>query len=156
VSPVKFLAAIDHLTATADPGTGSVGEVYFNTTNGLLRIHNGTSWTYANEWIIPFAFNGTLQVRTGALRIYNDTGSPWVIVGARAYVNTAPTGAAAVFTVKENGASAFTLTVAAAGNTVTATPGTVIESGNYITVDVTQIGSTVAGADATVVLTVAS
>lgn len=139
----------------ADPASGVAGDAYFNTTSNTVRVHNGTGWRNASKNVLAFTFVGTLSVKAGVLRIYNDSGMPWIIEAARAYVNTAPTGASAIFTVKENGTSAFTLTVAAAGNTATATPATVIESGNYLTVDVTQIGSTVAGADATIVLTLA-
>lgn len=103
---------------------------------------------------LAFTFVGTLSTKTGVLRIYNDSGRTWTITKARAYINTAPTGASAIFTVNKNGASAFTLTVTAAGNTVTGTPGTTVADGDYLTVDVTQVGSTVAGADATVVLMV--
>jgi hypothetical protein len=152
---VRFLDRL-HIPSRASDPTGSAGETYFHTGEALIRHHNGVAWGYDNEWTIPFAFSGTLAVRTGVMRVYNDSGTSWRITAARAFINTAPTGASAIFTVRENGVSAFTLTVAAAGNTITATPGTVIEVGNYITVDVTQIGSTVAGADATVVLTIAS
>jgi len=29
----------------ADPATGTSGEIYFNTTSGVLRFHNGTIWS---------------------------------------------------------------------------------------------------------------
>lgn len=28
-----------------DPATGTAGEIYYNTTNNVLRYHNGTAWT---------------------------------------------------------------------------------------------------------------
>lgn len=30
---------------SSDPGTGSAGEIYFNTSSNTLKFHNGTSWT---------------------------------------------------------------------------------------------------------------
>jgi hypothetical protein len=34
---------------SADPATGSAGEVYFNTTLNVLKYHNGTSWSNVSD-----------------------------------------------------------------------------------------------------------
>lgn len=82
------------------------------------------------------------------------------VVGVAAVVGTAPTGASAILDLKKNGTSMFTTTgnrpTILAGATETATepsakPDTVtFVAGDTIALDVIQVGSTVAGADADV------
>lgn len=154
---MKFLSPIDVVTATADPGSGTVGEMYFNTTDNVLRVHNGTAWTYADDFIIPYTYQGNLAITTGVLRLYNNSGSPWIIFRSDVYVATAPTGAAAVFGIRKNGAAAsITLTVAAGTNAANSATKLTVASGDYLTVDISGVGSTVAGANAQLVLAVAS
>lgn len=101
---------------------------------------------------------GALVTSVGTARYYNDTGAPLVIKGVRASAGTAPTGASIIVDVNLNGTTIFTTqgnrpTIAASGVTsglVTNMNVTAWPSGNYLTVDVDQIGSTVAGADLTV------
>jgi hypothetical protein len=96
-------------------------------------------------------------VKTGAARYYLE--ATWAIVKVRASVGTAPTGAAVIVDVNKNGTTIFTTqanrpTIAAAGNASSdAVPDiTAVAAGDYITVDVDQIGSTVAGSDLCVIL----
>ena len=82
------------------------------------------------------------------------------ILSVRGAVGTAPTGAAATFDVNINGTTVFTTqanrpkaaisatTVAAAVPDVT-----LFAAGSVLTVDVDVVGSTVAGADAALVIT---
>lgn len=80
------------------------------------------------------------------------------ILGVTAAVNTAPTGASLILDVNKNGTTIFTTqgnrpTIAASGNATTSEPApdvTAIAAGDYLTVDVDQVGSTVAGSDLTV------
>lgn len=81
------------------------------------------------------------------------------IVNVRAAVGTAPTGSSIIFDVKANGISIFTgqpLAIAA-GQTlspvIVPTDDTIL-AGDVLTVDVVQIGSAFAGANATIVLDV--
>jgi hypothetical protein len=108
--------------------------------------------------IAPFGTEGTLTVRTGKGRFrlpFNAT-----IVGVSAAVDTAPTGSAIVLDVNKNGTTIFTNqanrpTIAANTNAaaeVTNMDITALATGDYLTVDIDQIGSTVAGADLTVFL----
>jgi hypothetical protein len=100
---------------------------------------------------------GTLAVTTGAHRWYNDTGRTLTIVAVRASVGTAPTGSSIICDVKKNGTTIYTTsgnrpTIAASSNTATANSPdiTSVAAGDYLTVDIDQIGSTAAGADLTV------
>jgi thiamine biosynthesis protein ThiC len=94
--------------------------------------------------------------------IYNDTDRPWTILATRATVGTAPTGATFIADVLLDGTSIFATTTAnrptiavtektakgGAPDTVT------VPAGSALTFAVTQIGSTVAGSDLVVQVTV--
>lgn len=105
--------------------------------------------------LLSYSLNSTIYVKTGGIRLYNDSGSTWTILGVRASVGTAPTGSSIIVDVKINGSTIFTTvanrpTIPAAGNTsgnVTNMDVTTIASGSYFTVDIVQIGSTTAGGD---------
>lgn len=89
------------------------------------------------------------------MRLYNDTGATLTMSKVRVSAGTAPTGAALIVDVKKNGASIFPTTpkpqIAASAFTGTAVPDTTAWAvGEYLTVDVTQVGSTVAGSNVTV------
>ncbi len=118
-------------------------------------------WEPDGRWRAPnlghtftFTVAGTLTVATGKFRIYNDTGVTLTIRAVRASVNTAPTGAAIRVDVNKNGTTIFTTqgnrpNIAVSTNTskVTNMDVTTLADGDYLTVDVDVIGSTVAGAD---------
>jgi predicted RNA-binding protein with TRAM domain len=113
------------------------------------------STTYSQ---LTYSAAGTLTVRTGKFAIYNDTGSTWTFIKARADVGTAPTGAGIVCIVKVNGSTSFTITIPAGATTsglVVPVPDDVVD-GAKVTVDITQIGSSVAGADLSITLTTQS
>jgi hypothetical protein len=126
------------------------------------RLRANSAATPGVEWANDrqtqsWAFSGTAVVTTGKARWYNRTGRTLTIVGCWAAANTAPTGAALVCDVNKNGTTIFTTqgnrpSVAISGNGGTmATPDvTSVADGDYLTVDVDVIGSTVAGADVTV------
>jgi len=40
-----FLTPINLLNEAADPATGTVGDLYFNTTSNTVKVYNGTAWT---------------------------------------------------------------------------------------------------------------
>ena len=76
------------------------------------------------------------------------------IVGVRAHLDTAPTGAAFVIDVNKNGTTLFTAqgarpTIAIAGteSTTTLPAVTSVAAGDRLSIDVDVIGSTVAGSD---------
>jgi hypothetical protein len=104
---------------------------------------------------ISFSIPGTVAVGTGSMRWYFD--DDYTITNVIATVGTAPTGQSLIFDVNKNGTTIFTTqgnrpTIAADSFTdLTSTPDvTTVASGDYLTVDIDQIGSTIAGADAVV------
>lgn len=107
----------------------------------------------------PLSIVGAVTVQTGTARLYNDTGATLTITKVRVSAGTAPTGSALIVDVKKNGTTVFPTTakpqVAATANTGTAVPDTTaFANGDYLTVDVTQVGSTVAGSNLTVLVSV--
>jgi len=104
-----------------------------------------------------------LEVISGTHRIpvmFADTPSSITIKSVRAMVGTAPTGAAIILDIHKNGTTIFTTqanrpTIAIDGNDsgeVTNMDVTTLAKGDYLTLDVDQIGSTVAGKDLVVSL----
>jgi hypothetical protein len=102
-----------------------------------------------------FAITGTVAVATGKSRIYLE--GSYVVETVRAAVNTQPTGAALIVDVNKNGTTIYTTqsgrpSISASSNSATGNSPdvTTFASGDYMQVDVDQVGSTVAGADLTV------
>ena len=132
--------------------------------NGYASLDSGgkvpVSQLPATSVIRTYAFSntGTLSATAGAHRLYNDTGVAWMIQSVRASVGTAPTGASILIDVNVNGTTIFTTqgnrpAIAASSNTsgkVTNMNVTTGADGAYLTVDVDQTGSTIAGSDLSV------
>ena len=103
------------------------------------------------------SIEGVLVVTTGKLRFYNETGRTLTISKVKLAVDTAPVGAAIIVDVHKNGVTVFTTQsnrpqIAAAANEGESTTIEVPSwaDGDYLTVDVDQIGSSTAGSDLTV------
>jgi hypothetical protein len=64
-----------------------------------------------------------------------------------AWVGAAPTGADIIASVKKNGVQQFTVTIAAGSNTASGAGAFSLLTTDYVTIDITQVGSTVAGSD---------
>lgn len=104
-----------------------------------------------------FEVPGTLAVGARGLRYYPDFAG--TVIGVRASVGVAPSGAAVVVDLNKNGASVYTTqanrpTIAAGTNTVAAAlpDDASVATGDYFTIDVDAVGSTTAGSDLTVQL----
>jgi hypothetical protein len=102
---------------------------------------------------------GAVAVATGRSRIYLE--GDYVVETVRAAVNTPPTGAALLVDVNKNGTTIYAdqskrpSIAAGANSAVGNNPDvTTLAAGDYLTVDVDQVGSTVAGADLTVTVRV--
>jgi hypothetical protein len=105
-----------------------------------------------------FSKGGVLTTGTGTFRWYNDTGRTLTFQSVRASVGTAPTGATIIVDVNKDGTTIYTTqgnrpTIATSTNTIddtTAPDVTTIADNSFLTIDIDQIGSTVAGSDLTV------
>lgn len=118
---------------------------------------NGDPGTDGTDGETEFTFSVpvVLTVGAGAMRWYVD--QSYTINTVLASVGTAPTGASLIFDVNKNGTTIFTTQadrptiVAGEFVDLASTPAvTSLVSGDYLTVDIDQIGSTVAGANAVV------
>lgn len=102
-----------------------------------------------------FSYAGVVAAGTGSARYYFERSM--TVTSVRASVGTAPTGATLIVDVNKNGTTIYTTqanrpTIAISGFTATANSPdvTTFTSGDYLTVDIDQVGSTVAGSDLTV------
>lgn len=156
------LPTIPRSSAISTPPDGTTR---LTTRNGILEfsVYDDTNeiWVPQNhQKIFLFSKQGVLSVQTGKSRFYADFG--FRIIQVRASVNTAPTGASLIVDVNKNGTTIFTTqanrpTIAASGFTDTGTPDIDgderdIDPGDYIQIDIDQVGSTVPGSDLTVQL----
>lgn len=107
----------------------------------------------------PFYFPGTLAVGVGKSRFIVPPGN-WTLTSVTGIIVTANTGASVLIDVNKNGTTVFTtqsnrLTIPVS-TTSTQTSGTIqvtsLTGGDVLYCDVDQIGSTIAGADLSVML----
>lgn len=98
--------------------------------------------------VVMLGVAGNITVQTGKSRYYAPRAL--TISQLRASVNTAPTGASLIVSLRKNGTIVAVVTIAASVNTGTSSLALAVAAGDYLQVDVTQVGSTVAGADLTV------
>jgi hypothetical protein len=110
---------------------------------------------HTHKQTFPYSQAGTLALKTGTFRLYNDSDASWTIVGVRATVGSAPTGASIIIDVNVNGTTIFTTqgnrpSIASTEFTsgfVSSVDSTSVPVGAYITVDIDQVGSTLPGSD---------
>ena len=98
-----------------------------------------------------FVQDGVLTVNTGTARWYSPRAV--TITKIRTHVAISSAGAALNMTLKKNGTSIQTFSIAA-GSTTDVTTGLnlSVAEGDYLTIDITQIGSSTAGSDLNVVI----
>jgi hypothetical protein len=133
------------VTATDDSG------------NDRTIVTIGSQTSVSPDLVAIFAIDlPTLALATGALRIYNTTGTTRTISKVYAAANTAPTGNDLIMDIHKDGTTIFGTQsqrpkVVAGANTGYTTGMTVTDwaDGSYLTMDVDQIGSTVAGGQLT-------
>lgn len=142
--PAPTIASGSCLSIT---GTGAAGDPFtFNTT-----AFQDDLAVFSKEGVLSAPYVGV-----GRYRFPFDA----TVVGVTAAVNTAPTGAAILLDVNKGGVSIFpvstkpTIAIGAfdtgAGNFEYVPDTTAILAGDYLTVDIDQVGSTIAGSDLTV------
>ena len=142
--------------ATYLPAIGNVnGDLAFAENTSTLHIFKtGTGWQVAtvSSGFTNLVQNGALTVTTGTKRWYAPKAVTISKIVAR--VNTAPVGAAINITVKKNGSSGATLVIADGGTKIiNSSPSITLAEDDYLTVDITQVGSGTAGSDLTVTFT---
>jgi hypothetical protein len=155
--PVPFTQANSHASADTDTATTALHHTLGTGANQAAAGNHTHNLTFA---LTSFSRQGTLGTSTGTQRLPIE--ASYTIVGTRVMVGTAPTGASILVDVNKNGTTVYTTqgnrpTVAAGANAggPGATPDvTSLVAGDYLTIDVDQVGSGVAGSDLTVTIVV--
>jgi hypothetical protein len=154
------------LAGTADaptvPGLASkVDNSLLGAANGVATLDSSGQITAAqlpvDGRIQAFSSSGALMIEPGVHRLYNDSGKSWTINSIRASVGQAPTGSSVIVDINVNGTTIFTTqanrpAIASASVTsgkITNMDITTVADGDYLTVDVDQVGSTTPGNDLT-------
>jgi hypothetical protein len=149
------------------PGGPSAGDTWFNSSTGKSYIYYDSSWIEIGggstgpkgeigQSIVPYNRAGTLAVTTGQTRFRLPFDA--TIVGVSAAVGTAPTGSSIIIDVNKNGTTIFTTqgnrpAIAVSSHEaaeVTNMDITSLSTGDYITIDIDQIGSGTPGSDLSV------
>jgi hypothetical protein len=101
-----------------------------------------------------FSVEGMLAIANNPLRIYNATGAARTLKKVFLACDTAPTGADVIVDIHKNGTTVFTTQanrpkITAGGNTGYSITfdDTAWPDGSYLTMEVDQVGSTVAGSN---------
>ena len=127
-------------------------------THGVGTITLDVDASVTDETIIFTDDRNVLTAGNGDARWYNRMGRDLVIVGAWASAGVAPTGADIIVDVNKNGTTIYstqanrpTVPATTNGGAISATPNvTSFAVGDYLTVDIDQIGSTIAGGRLTI------
>ena len=158
VASVKIYSDASYL-----PAVGNVnGDLAFaEDTNTMHIFKAGTGWVTAvasaegisTNSYVNLKQTGDLEVTTGTKRWYSPTATT-TLSKIVARVDTAPVGSDINITINKNGNSAATLTITD-GSTkiINNTPNIAMVEDDYLTVDITQIGSSTAGSDLTITFT---
>jgi hypothetical protein len=152
-------------TTIQDEGSPITSRSIFNFTGTAVTAVDNSGSTRSDITVYslrpyPFSFQGNLTTKVGTTRF--PIAQAGTITEVRAQLTTAPTGAAAIIDVNLSGTSIFTTqanrpqwAISASGEVVrTNMDITAVSAGNYFTVDIDQVGSTVQGADLVVVILV--
>ena len=132
----------------AGPTAGQISKIE-TAVNTLENAGGGTAYT-----IIPFSVYGNLATFVGDFKIYNDSPSNKTIYSVRSSVGIAPEGASVIVDILNSGSTNFTINKCNI-NSNSLTSGSVtgfnslatVTPGQYLTMSITQVGTTTAGAD---------
>lgn len=93
-----------------------------------------------------YAYSGSLSTNTGSKRLY--VASSVTLSTVDAYVVTAPSGSGVIIQINKNGSSLGTVTISDGANSSEGNSfSTSLVKGDYLTVDINQVGSSTAGAN---------
>lgn len=125
----------------------------------LVKVWNGSAWELlaigGAEHLFEYSIAGAQTVVADVYRWYNKTGRTLTISKVWLSIGTAPTGSSLIVDVNKNGTTIYTTQAnrpaIAASSFVsplsTNMDVTTIADGDYLSFDIDQIGSTVAGSN---------
>lgn len=146
----------DHgIDATGDLRVGGIDMIGTVATNGDYSVPAATIWSRA--FTSPYSLGGTLSIGTGTFRLPFSYGAR--VISVRTAVSTAPTGDTLIVDVHKNGTTIFTtqgnrpiIPISSNISNIAIPDVFAIVPGDYITIDIDQVGSTIAGEDLVVSL----
>jgi hypothetical protein len=136
-----------------DPGaTGPQGLPGSNGTNGI-NGSDGATGPRGDQGadggvVIPFSLSGPAVVADFTHRYYVFVDG--TISNVRFSAGTAPSGSSLVMALKKNTATITTMSIPGGSHSVASTPALPVVAGDYLTISITAVGSSVAGSDVTV------
>jgi hypothetical protein len=137
--------------------TDDTGRLFHRSGDNVLLVWTGSAWVGCTKEIARVSVQGTLAVTTNVVpAIVLPRACTILKVSAR--VGTAPTGASLLIDINKNGntgqsifngATRITIAAASSADNKTTFDGSygVLAADDYLTVDIDQVGSTIAGAD---------
>jgi hypothetical protein len=131
----------------------TTGDIAFAQDTSKLYVWNGTAWEDGADTTKYVTLNqsGDLEATTGTKRWYAPKDLTIKKITAR--VGTAAAGSSINITVNKNGSSAATTSIAAGSTKQESTVSISLNEDDYLTVDITQVGSTTAGTDLSITFT---
>jgi hypothetical protein len=153
-------AAVNDAAVQTAVGAGNPWEELAQITvdAAVTSIVNAKITDLRSQFIIGGGVGGAEFSVHGPLIVINDMTPYWLapksgtFTSIVARVKTAPTGASLQGRINKNGVQVTTFTIAAGSSNTSATVNLQFSLGDYFSVDITQIGSTVAGSNLTVAL----
>jgi len=151
------------ITSTSISGASTFNGTITGLSTDLAVLHGGTGASTAADartnlgvlarGVMLMSIDGVLSAGTGIRRLYFPR--EVTIFNIWASVATAPTGSSLVFDVNVNGATICasvkpTITAGSFVDVSTTPSSQLVTAGQYVTVDVDSVGSTVAGSDAVI------
>lgn len=149
------------------------GDISYTEDTKTLYVWDNNTWNSTKAESSGVGYTGSagsgytgsagvgLQVKTmeydGSLVVFNGTKRWWIpsnynIYRLVAFVSVAPTGANLNIRLNKNGSSVSTLTVPSGLTTANATVNISLVEGDYMTVDITSVGSTQPGQDLSLIV----
>jgi hypothetical protein len=125
-----------------------LGSLQLKDSAGELSIvdSDGASVSVGGGYVSTYSLDGTLQVFNGSQRKYIH--DAFTLATVDAYLVTGPVGSAVTIRINKNGISIGTITIAdGTAKTENTVFGTSFIKGDYITVDITAVGSSTPGTD---------
>ena len=120
--------------------------------SSLTQNDSALSGSGSSGFEKAYRYTGTLETNTGTLKIYLHKAATLTEIDL--FVGTAPSGSSINLDINKNGTSVATPSIAADNTSNTGISANIsFAEGDYITVDIDQVGSSTAGSDLYAVLT---
>lgn len=144
--------------------TDDAGRLWFDSDDLFMLVWSGSAWVGMTRELARVSIQGLLAVGTNVVpRIVFPRAC--TVMKVSAYSETAPTGASILVDINKNGDTGLSIfsgvtriTIAAAGhaNAVTTFHATnnILAADDTLTIDIDQVGSTIAGADISLIIEV--